>query len=69
MKAIASRHGIHPSQVKEWRRRFEEGGREALRSGSKQDTDQAAVIKELHTRWPPPCGLKASGRAATEYAG
>lgn len=46
LEAVAFRRGVHPSQVKEWRRQFEEGGRKACRSGVKREADQAAIIKE-----------------------
>ena len=50
LKAVAARHGIHPSQVKEWRSRFKEGGKAAFRDGARQAADQAATIKELHAK-------------------
>ena len=51
LKAVAVRHGVHASQVKEWRRQFEEGGRSAFRNGAaKRDADQAAIVKELHAK-------------------
>ena len=50
LKAVAARRGVHPSQVKEWRSRFEEGGKAAFRDGAKRATDQAATIKELHAK-------------------
>ena len=45
LKAVAARRGVHPSQVKEWRSRFEEGGKAAFRDGAKRATDQAATIQ------------------------
>ena len=50
LKAVAARHGVHPSQVKEWRSRFEEGGRAAFHGGAKREADQAAAIKDLHAK-------------------
>ena len=51
LKDVAVRHGVHPSQAKEWRRLFEEGGRNAFRNGAaKRDADQAATIKDLHAK-------------------
>ena len=46
LKAVAARHGVHPSQVKQWRERFEA----AVRDGAKREADQAATIKELHAK-------------------
>lgn len=50
LKAVAERHGVHPSQAKEWRSRFEEGGKAAFRNGARKEADQAAVIKNLHAK-------------------
>ena len=50
LKSVAERHGVHPSQVKEWRSRFEEGGKAAFRNGAKKEADQAAAIKDLHAK-------------------
>ena len=51
LKAVAIRHGVHPSQVKEWRRQFEEGGRSAFLNGAaKRDASQAATVKDLHAK-------------------
>ena len=45
---MAERHGVHPSEAKEWRSRFEEGGKAAFRNGTRKEADQAAIIKGLH---------------------
>ena len=50
LKVVAARHGVHPSQVKQWRERFEAAGREGFRDSAKQEADQAATIKELHAK-------------------
>ena len=50
LKAVAHRHGVHPSQVKQWRERFEAAGREGFRDGTKREADQAAIIKDLHAK-------------------
>ena len=50
LKAVAAKHGIHPSQVKQWRERFESAGREGFRDGARQEADQAATIKDLHAK-------------------
>ena len=51
LKSVAAHHGVHLSQVKEWRRQLEENGRAGfLGGGAKRDADQAATIKELHAK-------------------
>lgn len=50
LSAVASRHGIHPSQVKEWRRQFEEGGRNAFQPGAKRAESNEAEITKLHAK-------------------
>lgn len=47
LKAAAGRHGIRSSQVREWRRQFEEN---SLGGVAKQDADQTATIKELYAK-------------------
>ena len=50
IKAVAAKHGVHPSQVKQWREQFEAAGREGFRDSAKRTADQAATIKELHAK-------------------
>ena len=51
LKAVASRYGVHPSQVKEWWRQFEENGYADFVGGTrKMDADQAVTIKDLHAK-------------------
>ena len=46
-KAVAGRQGIRSSQVREWRRQFEENSLDGV---AKQDADQPATIKELYAK-------------------
>ena len=50
LSAAASRRGIHPNQVRDWRRLFMEGGQAALRNGAKQTAEHEATIRALHAK-------------------
>ena len=50
LSAVASRHGIHPNQVRDWRRLFLEGGKAALQNRAKVEPDHEATIRDLHTK-------------------
>lgn len=50
ISAAAAKHGVHPSQVKQWRGRFEEAGQATLRRGAKPRNGQAEVINALHAK-------------------
>ena len=50
LSAVAARHGIHPNQVRDWRKQFLDGGEAALRNKARQAAEQAATIKDLHAK-------------------
>ncbi len=48
LSAVARNHGISPSQLFQWRRRMEEGSREAIRADD--DLVSASEVRELKKR-------------------
>lgn len=50
VSAVAAKHGVHPSQVKQWRDRFVEAGQAALSRGAKLQDDQGELINSLHAK-------------------
>ena len=48
VSAVARNHGISPSQLFQWRRRMEEGSREAIRADD--DVVSAGEVRELKKR-------------------
>ena len=50
ISAVAARHDVHPNQVRDWRRQYDEAGQCAFRNGAKREADQAAITKDLHAK-------------------
>lgn len=50
VSAVASRHGVNPSLVRDWRRQAEAHLKEAFGSSVKAEADAAAIIKDLHAK-------------------
>ena len=50
VSAIAARHGIHPNQVRDWRRLAEEEIQAAFDSSPKAQAESEATIKDLHAK-------------------
>ena len=50
LKAIASRHGVHPNQVRAWRKQAEAHIAEGFRDAAKQRGDQESTIRHLHAK-------------------
>ena len=48
--AIAARHGIHPNQVRDWRRLAEDQIHAAFDSAPKAKAESDATIKDLHAK-------------------
>ena len=48
--AIAARHGIHPNQVRDWRRLAEDQIQAAFGSAPKAQAESEATIKDLHAK-------------------
>ena len=50
ISTIASRHGVHPSQVREWRGRLEAGSAGVFGADVDELAKKDAQIKELHAK-------------------
>ena len=48
--AIAARHGVHPNQVRDWRRLAEDQIQAAFDSAPKAKAESEATIKDLHAK-------------------
>ena len=50
VNAIAARHGVDPSLVRDWRRLAEANMKNAFGSTPKAEANQDALIKDLHAK-------------------
>ena len=50
LTAVAAKHGVHPSQVKEWRKQFKSAGLDGFRKGTRRAAEQAETIRGLHAK-------------------
>ena len=51
LNAVAAKHGVHPSQLREWRRQAEASMIAGFRDGRrKAEADQSAALKEAHAK-------------------
>ena len=50
LSAVAARHGVHPSQVRDWRKLFLEGGKAAFQNRTKQAADHESTLKDLYAK-------------------
>ena len=50
LSAVAAHHGIHPNQVRDWRKQFLDGGEAAMQNKARQAAEHAATIKDLHAK-------------------
>ena len=50
VSAIASRHGVHSSQVSSWKRKAIEGMRESFSAGPERRRDHEEEIRDLHAK-------------------
>ena len=50
VSAVAARHGVNPSLVRDWRRQAEAHLKEAFGRPERAEADAAATIKDLHAK-------------------
>ena len=50
VSVIASRHGVHPSQVSSWKRKAIAGMRETFSAGPDRRRDHEEEIRDLHAK-------------------
>lgn len=50
LQALAARHGVHPNQIRDWRRQAEANMAEGFRNGAKRQAGQEEMVKALRAK-------------------